>query len=103
MSVDKNQTYKDFVEGVLFLHIGDETRTDNSINSWSRAWYDKIAIIMGLNPKLYKNKKEIHTAMGAELPYFLETQPKIKKILQLVLQRHPNNGRDHCLYPLLFN
>jgi len=103
MSTDKNKTYEAFVEGVLYLHIGDETRTNNSINGWSRTWYDKISIIMGLDPTLYKNKKNIHTAMSAELPYFLETQPKIKQMLKIILQRHSNNGQDHCLYHLLFN
>ena len=82
---------------ILFMRIGYEEESVNCIKEWKRSDYNDIAVLMGLNPKNYKNKIEIHKALGAELPHYLEENPNIKAELKEQLE----GSEHHYLYDMV--
>jgi hypothetical protein len=77
------------VNDILYMALGSEI--DNSIKYWSRQHYNSVALLMGLNPKDYKNKIEIFSAIGVELPHYLEKNPDIKEELRDKLMGNTNH------------
>ena len=86
------------VDNICHLRIGCPWTPDSCIIWWNRKEYDDIAKCMGLEPKNYKNKIAIFKALGAELPYYLDNNPDIKKELKEMMINNP----QHYLYDLAF-
>ena len=81
---------------ILFMSIGYDDEP-SFIKEWKRSDYDDIAFLMGLNPKDYKNKIEIHKALGVELPYYLNKNQVIKE----EIKRQLEGSEDHYLYDMV--